>query len=100
MKRTFALFALGGALYGVESKLLRFANNKRDADWRPAEATVAVNQLLQHMSPKPTAAPRAPDAPGLHRRASTDNTCGYISGITGMSSALLVDLHAHLLTSY
>jgi len=87
MKRTYALFALGSVLAGVEAKLLRWANNKRDADWRPAQATVAVNQLLHGMSPKPTIAPRAPDAAPEHslvKRNSTDNTCAYISGITGM----------------
>jgi hypothetical protein len=96
MKRTYALFALGSVLSGVESKLSRWANDKRDADWRPAQATVAVDQLLHGMSPKPTNAPRAADsAPdrSLNKRASTDNTCGYVSGITGMPLLTLKLLH-------
>lgn len=86
MKRTYALLALGSLLSGVEARLLRWADSKREADWRPAQATIAVDQLLHGVSPKPTNAPRAPDAapgPGLDRRASSDNTCGYVSGITG-----------------
>jgi hypothetical protein len=96
MKRTYALVALGGVLSGVESKIVRWAADKRDADWRPAQATVAVDQLLHGTSPKPTNAARAPDqAPDriFEKRASSDstsssdNTCGYVSGISGMSLA-------------
>lgn len=93
MKSTYALVVLGGVLSGVESKLVRWANDKRDADWRPAQATVAVDQLLHGMSPKPTQAPRAPGAApdlSLDKRAtsnteSNDNTCAYVSGIAGES---------------
>lgn len=88
MKSAYALVALGSVLSGVESKLVRWANDKRDADWRPAQATVAVDQLLHGMSPKPTIAPRVPDAAPDHilaKRNTTDNTCAYISGIQASS---------------
>ncbi|KAH8908908.1 hypothetical protein BR93DRAFT_966934 [Coniochaeta sp. PMI_546] len=93
MKSTYALVVLGGVLSGVESKLVRWANDKRDADWRPAQATVAIDQLLHGMSPKPTQAPRAPGAApdlSLDKRAtsnteSNDNTCAYVSGIAASS---------------
>lgn len=84
MKRTYPLFALGSVLSGVEAS--RRSNNKRDVDWRPAQVTVAVDQLLHGTSPKPTNAPRAPDpAPerSLDKRANYDNTCAYVSGIKG-----------------
>lgn len=92
MKSAYALVALGSVLSGVESKLVRWANDKRDADWRPAQATIAVDQLLHGMSPKPTIAPRVPDAAPDHgslvKRNTTDNTCAYISGIQGKSHVL------------
>lgn len=89
MKRTYGLVALGCLLSGVDSKVVRWAANAREADWRPAQATVAVDQLLHGTTPKPTMAPRSPldrtPDQRLEKRNSTDNTCGYISGITGMS---------------
>ncbi|KAB5545581.1 hypothetical protein GE09DRAFT_212947 [Coniochaeta sp. 2T2.1] len=90
MKRIYVVVSLGGLLSGVESKLLRWANDKRDAEWKPAQATMAYDEMLNGhgMSPKPTPAPRAPGfSPdrSLDKRASTDNTCAYISGITASS---------------
>jgi hypothetical protein len=46
---------------------------------------------IDHWSPAPTAAPRFGNA-ALFAREASDNTCGYVSGLTGMD----VDaVHAH-----
>ena len=93
MKRSSGLVALGCVLSGVESKVVRWAADPREAAWRPAQATMAVDQLLHGTTPKPTNAPRSPynQAPdrSLEKRASTDNTCAYVSGIASMSPARL-----------
>lgn len=86
MKRVLGVVAFGCALSGVDSKLVRWAPDKRERSWAPAQETLAVMPDLMNngISPRPTAAPEAPkynenDLLKL-KRASTDNTCAYVDG--------------------
>jgi hypothetical protein len=82
MRKALGSAALSCALGLVDAKVLKWDNN--DPRWAPPQETLLGYMPSLGMDPPtPTPPPEPSIVKGvLEARASDDNTCGYISGIS------------------
>ncbi|KAK1754697.1 hypothetical protein QBC47DRAFT_403108 [Echria macrotheca] len=87
-----AVLLAAAALGVANAKLTKWSRDRLERDWLPAQETLGVMPALQFdpataAAPMPTSAPKwpSPRAPGLQKRASTDNTCAYVGGSSEVS---------------
>ncbi|KAK3325676.1 hypothetical protein B0H66DRAFT_548989 [Apodospora peruviana] len=82
MKGLLGYASVGGALGLANAKALKWSPDYEERRWTPAQETMGFMQALGMEGiaspPTPTTAPKPR---GLVERSSTDNTCGYVSGI-------------------
>jgi len=82
MKRRAAvrLAATSWALGATNAKMMRWGRDNSEREYRPAQETLGVMPgLLNAPVPMTTSPPRYTPRE-LEKRASTDNTCAYVSG--------------------
>ncbi|ROW02850.1 hypothetical protein VSDG_01673 [Cytospora chrysosperma] len=78
MKSVLGLAAIGCSIALVEAGSFKWNANNDERRWAPAYETLGVMPLLGS-SPAPTSPPNLAEA-RQYKRATTDNTCAYISG--------------------
>jgi len=83
--KCLAVAALGCAV-AVNAKLTKWSRDDRvERDWiQPRETLGVMPQLYNPPAPLPTKAPKLKPRT-LDKRASTDNTCAYVSGSSEIS---------------
>ncbi|KAK0643086.1 hypothetical protein B0T16DRAFT_176734 [Cercophora newfieldiana] len=80
MKSALGLVAVGCALGTANGKATKWGRDRNEREYRPAQETLgAMPSLLNAPAPMTTSPPRYVPRE-LEKRASTDNTCAYVSG--------------------
>jgi len=83
MKAALGFAAVGCALSAVNAKVTKWGRDSNERQYKPAQETLgAMPQLLNAPRPMTTSPPQYVPRQ-LEKRASSDNTCAYVSGSAG-----------------
>ncbi len=88
MRSLLTTAAVAAGLTVAQAEVLPRSQARHPIQWREAKETpdLAYQEILGAMPFQPTPAPRV-DARRLQARASTDNTCAYVSGNAGKDAS-------------